>query len=87
MRDQFSHIGKTIAVDNFLPTLTRGIKNYPVFIESPVVKYWHEPSSNSRVSGSEYVKVSDGRIFSRPDHYATTSPYGWTCETNVKEPI
>lgn len=86
MRDHFSHIGKTIAVDNFLKTSTGGLKNHPLFINSPVVKYWHEPSDNLRTSGSEYVKVADGRIFSRPDHYTPVSPYGWELETDVKEP-
>lgn len=86
MRDPFSHIGKTIAVDNFLPTSTGGIKNYSRFINSLVVKYWHEPSDNLRTSGIEYVKVADGRIFSRPDHYTNVSPYGWQHEPDVKEP-
>jgi hypothetical protein len=85
MRDPFNHIGKTIAVDNFLPTSTGGIKNYPQFVNSLVVEYWHEPSDNLRISGNEYVKVADGRVFSRPDHYADYSPYGWKHETDVKE--
>jgi hypothetical protein len=86
MPDPFSHIGKTIAVDNFLPTSTGGIRNHPLFVDSRVTKYWHEPSDNPRTSGNEYVKVGDGRVFSRPDHYTPVSPYGWKYEPDTKEP-
>jgi hypothetical protein len=86
MLSLFSHIGKTIAVDNFLPTSTGSRKNYPQFINSLVVKYWHEPSDNLRTSGKEYVEVQDGRVFMRYDCYTDSSPYGWSLVTDVKEP-
>lgn len=84
MKDPFSHIGKTISIDNFLPTKTGGIKNYPLFINSLVTEYWHEPSDNLKISGVEFVKVEDGRVFSRPDHYTDYSPYGWK-QVEMKE--
>ena len=77
MSQVFSIIGKTISIDNFLPTKTGGIKNYPIFINSLVTEYWHEPSDNLKTSGTEFVRVQDGRVFSRPDHYVDYSPYGW----------
>lgn len=87
MRKVFTQIGKTIAIDHFLPHPKDPSRwtNYPQHVSSPVVEYWHKPSDNPLTSGEEFVKVEDGRIFTRYDCYMPESAYGWKSVINTTE--
>lgn len=84
---EFNHVGKTIAIDNFVHDGPNKRTNRPIHTREKVVKYWHVPSDNPRHSGQEFVKLEDGKVYMRYDSYTPFSPYGWSLAQEYQEPV
>jgi hypothetical protein len=59
----------SILADNFVPNGPGRLTNKPVLIG--------DPANIVHKGGQDVATMPDGRVFTRPDHYAVFSPYGW----------